>query len=77
MAENLSLAEVAEQLGISGGYLSSLFNQNVHCGFVDYINTVRVDRTCCYLEQDYLKHMRLHTKLDLMMKNISQKSLRK
>ena len=54
-AENLSLAEVAEQLGISGGYLSSLFNQNVHCGFVDYINTVRVDRACCYLEQDYLK----------------------
>lgn len=54
-AENLTLAEVAEQIGISGGYLSTMFGQHLQCGFVDYLNQVRVERACCYLEQDYLK----------------------
>ena len=54
-AENLTLAEVAEQIGISGGYLSTMFGQHLQCGFVDYLNQVRVERACCYLEQNYLK----------------------
>ncbi|MBO5460807.1 MAG: response regulator [Ruminococcus sp.] len=53
--ENLVLADVAEKLGISGGYLSTLFNQELKCGFVDYLNQVRIERACCYLEQNYLK----------------------
>lgn len=53
--ENLTLTEVAEGIGISGGYLSTLFHQDLKCGFVDYLNRVRIDRACCYLEQNYLK----------------------
>lgn len=53
--QNLTLSSVAEEMGISGGYLSTLCHQNLDCGFVDYLNTVRVDRACAYLEQDYLK----------------------
>ncbi|MCR5704202.1 MAG: response regulator [Eubacterium sp.] len=53
--ENLSLACVADILGISSGYLSTIFSQNLNCGFVDYLNSVRIDRACCYLEQNYLK----------------------
>jgi two-component system response regulator YesN len=54
-SENLSLASVAEKLGISSGYLSTILKQNLECGFVDYLNSVRIDRACCYLEQNYLK----------------------
>lgn len=54
--ENLALTDVAEAVGISGGYLSTLFNQELKCGFVDYLNRVRIDRACCYLEQNYLKN---------------------
>lgn len=53
--ENLSLAEVAEKVGISSGYLSTMFKQNLDCGFVDYLNQVRIERACCYLEQNYFK----------------------
>lgn len=55
-ARDLSLTEVAEHLRISTGYLSTLMNQNLGCGFVDYLNQVRVNRACCYLEQNQLKN---------------------
>lgn len=54
-AENLSLAQVAERLGISGGYLSTLFSQTMDCKFVDYLNMIRIERACTYLKQNYLK----------------------
>ncbi len=54
--DNLSLSSVADILGISSGYLSTILSQNLECGFVDYLNTVRIDRACCYLEQNYLKN---------------------
>lgn len=53
--ENITLNDVAESVGISGGYLSTLFTQNLECGFVDYLNKVRVERACSYLEQNFLK----------------------
>lgn len=53
--ENITLNEVAEKVGISSGYLSTLFNQNLQCGFIDYLNGVRIERACCYLEQNYFK----------------------
>lgn len=36
-------------------YVSTLFTQNKQCGFVDYLNWVRVERACSYLEQNYFK----------------------
>lgn len=54
-SENLTLGGVAEAVGISGGYLSALFMQYLECGFVDYLNEIRIERACCYLEQNYLK----------------------
>ena len=54
--ENVSLTEVAEAAGISGGYLSTLFTQYEKCGFVDYLNQIRIERACCYLEQKTLKN---------------------
>ena len=54
-AEDLSLAEMVEKAGISGGYLSTLFSQHLGCKFVDYLNQVRIERACTYLEQNYFK----------------------
>lgn len=54
-AENISLAYVANKLGITNGYLSTLFMQHLNCGYVDYLNSVRIERSCSYLAQDYLK----------------------
>ena len=53
-AEDIALSQVAEKLGISGGYLSTLFSQTLDCKFVDYLNLVRIDRACTYLKQNYL-----------------------
>lgn len=54
-SENLTLGGVAEYLGISGGYLSTLFMQELGCGFVEYLQDIRIERACNYLEQNYLK----------------------
>lgn len=54
-AENLTLGGVAEHVGISGGYLSTLFMQQMGCGFVEYLQDMRIERACNYLEQNYLK----------------------
>ena len=54
--ENITLNDLAESVGISSGYLSSLFPQILQCGFVDYLNKVRIERACCYLEQNYFKN---------------------
>lgn len=53
--ESITLNEIAEKLGVSKGYVSTLFTQNKQCGFVDYLNGVRVERACSYLEQNYFK----------------------
>lgn len=54
-SENLTLQQVAEQIGITGGYLSTLFAQNLKRGFVEYLNEVRIEHACIYLRQNYLK----------------------
>lgn len=53
--ENLMLSDVAQKVGISAGYLSTLFQKQVAKGFVDYLNEVRIEHACTYLRQNYLK----------------------
>lgn len=53
--ENLMLADVAQKVGISAGYLSTLFQKQLAKGFVDYLNEVRIEHACTYLRQNYLK----------------------
>lgn len=54
-SENLTIKDVAEQIGISSGYLSTMFNQNLGLGFAEYLNGLRIEHACVYLEQNYLK----------------------
>ncbi len=53
--ENLMLADVALKIGISPGYLSTLFQRQLSKGFVDYLNEIRIEHACMYLRQNYLK----------------------
>ena len=53
--ENLTLNTVAEQVGITPGYLSTLFTKTEQGGFVDYLNQVRIEIACMYLKQNYFK----------------------
>lgn len=53
--ENLMLGDVAQRVGVTAGYLSTLFQKELGKGFVDYLNEVRIDRACTYLQQNYLK----------------------
>lgn len=53
--ENLTLNTVAEKVGITPGYLSTLFNKTETGGFVDYLNQVRIEIACMYLKQNYFK----------------------
>ncbi len=53
--ENLMLMDVAQKAGISPGYLSTLFQKQLSKGFVDYLNEIRIEHACTYLQQNYLK----------------------
>jgi len=53
--ENLTLQQVADVVGITAGYLSTLFSQDQGKGFVDYLNEVRIEHACIYLQQKYFK----------------------
>lgn len=53
--EDLMLADVAEKVGVTAGYLSTLFQKQLEKGFVDYLNEIRIDHACTYLQQNYLK----------------------
>lgn len=53
--ENLMLADVAQKVGISSGYLSTLFQRQLSKGFIDYLNEIRIEHACTYLRQNYLK----------------------
>ena len=53
--EDISAQVVAEYAGITAGYLSTLFSQYRHCGFIELVNQVRIEHACIYLRQNYLK----------------------
>ncbi len=46
---------IADKVGITAGYLSTLFSQKLSCGFVDYLNMIRIEHACNYLTQNYFK----------------------
>ena len=51
----LSLESVAERIGITSSYLSRLFKKETGSSFVDYVNTVRVQKAKFLLAQSELK----------------------
>lgn len=53
--ENLTLNDVSEKVGITAGYLSTLFTQQMNCSFIDYLNEIRIEHACSYLQQNYFK----------------------
>ncbi|MDO5346072.1 MAG: response regulator [Lachnospiraceae bacterium] len=53
--EELTLQRVADEVGISPGYLSTIFSQYLGVGFIDYLNQVRIGHACAYLKQKYFK----------------------
>lgn len=53
--ENLTLTSVADKVGVTSAYLSTLFTQTMDCGFIDYLNQVRIDRACNFLHDNQLK----------------------
>lgn len=53
--ENLSLVSVAEAIGISPNYLSTLFTRTMQTRFVDHLNKIRIGRACDYFVDSAIK----------------------
>lgn len=75
--ENLTLGDVAERIGITASYLSSLFSQQMGVTFVDYLNEVRIDHACTYLKQNYLKTYEIAYKVGFRDEKYFSKVFRK
>ena len=48
-SSSLSLSEVAEQVGISSGYLSQLFKEEVGVNYVDYVTRLRLEKAAEFI----------------------------
>lgn len=53
--KDLKLSDVAERLGVTTGYLSTLISKSEGKGFVEILNEIRLSRACAYLKQGILK----------------------
>lgn len=75
--ENLTVKEVAGIIGISSGYLSTMFNQSMGQSFVDYLNQLKINHACVYLEQNYLKVYEIAYKVGFQDEKYFTKVLKK
>ncbi|MDR0671974.1 MAG: helix-turn-helix domain-containing protein [Oscillospiraceae bacterium] len=53
--DELTLTIVAEHIGITPNYLSTLFKRTLGCGFIDCLNQIRVERACDYFVDNKMK----------------------
>lgn len=51
--ENLMLADVVRKVGISSGYLSTLFQRQLSKGFVDYLKTYEIAYKVGFRDEKY------------------------
>ena len=55
LSEELNQKIVAEQVGVTTSYLSTLFTQEFGYGFVDYLNKQRMELACDYMHDGKMK----------------------
>lgn len=53
--QRLSLSEVAQHINISEGYLSHIFKKETGVNFVDYVNTLKIEKAKAFLSRSSLK----------------------
>ena len=53
-ADELSVSEIAEQLGISSNYLSKLFKEETGTGFAVYLTDYRIERSIALMKEHTL-----------------------
>lgn len=53
--EDITLSSVASEIGITPGYLSTLFKKEMNVGFADCLNSIRIERACDYFVDSRLK----------------------
>ena len=47
------MPDVADKIGVTPSYLSTLFQRQLEKGFIDFLNEIRMERACTYLQQNY------------------------
>lgn len=48
---NMTLSYMANHIGLNKDYFSTLFKREMGCGFIDYVNRMRISRACELLEE--------------------------
>ena len=59
----ISLQETAECVGVSAGYLSTIFKREYNQSFVDYVNETKMEYACRLLEEGELMVMEIAYRL--------------
>lgn len=61
--KNISLQETAENVGVSAGYLSTIFKREYNQSFVDFVNGTKIEYACRLLEEKELMVMEIAYRL--------------
>ena len=60
---NISLQDTAEHVGVSAGYLSTIFKKEYNQSFVDFVNATKIEHACRLLEGKDLMIMEIAYRL--------------
>lgn len=60
---NLSLQDTAEHVGVSAGYLSTIFKREYNQSFVDFVNATKIEHACRLLQEKDLMVMEIAYRL--------------
>lgn len=60
---NISLQDTAEHVGVSAGYLSTIFKREYNQSFVDFVNATKIEHACRLLEEKDLMVMEIAYRL--------------
>ena len=60
---NISLQDTAEHVGVSAGYLSTIFKREYNQSFVDFVNATKIEHACRLLEEKELMVMEIAYRL--------------
>lgn len=60
---NISLQDTAEHVGVSAGYLSTIFKREYNQSFVDFVNATKIEHACRLLKEKDLMVMEIAYRL--------------
>ena len=76
MNQPISVNEIADELGISNSYLSTLFRRDMNTTLIDYVNQNKMKKACELLRETKMKNYEISRAVGCMDEKYFSRSLK-